>query len=138
MCMYVSEIYAEGIFVSFAWWLENLSEVALSSNDGRFEVCLQKLKNLHFAEENYLNYTKTIIFFHVTIKFSPEQGGSKNRQWNNCDTLKLPYHIIIKTKKAGFLNIEQGNVLLKNEYGADHPWLHAVEDCVQNQDVIST
>ena len=99
---------------------------------------LQKGTHLHFSEENYLNYTKTIKFFTWQLHFLQNKGEARTGSGTICDTLNLPYLIIIKTKQAGFLNIEQDNVLLKNECGADHPWLHAAEDCVQNQDVIST
>ena len=40
-CMYVSEICAEGIFVTLPWWLENVksrSKIALFSNERYFEI----------------------------------------------------------------------------------------------------
>ena len=41
MCMYVSEICAEGIFVTFPWYLKNVksrSKIALFSNERHFEI----------------------------------------------------------------------------------------------------
>ena len=41
MCMYVSEICAEGIFVTFPWLLKNVksrSKIALFSNERHFEI----------------------------------------------------------------------------------------------------
>ena len=41
MCMYVSKICAEGIFVTFPWGLKNLksrSKIALFSNERHFEI----------------------------------------------------------------------------------------------------
>ena len=41
MCMYVSEICAEGFFVTFPWCLKNVksrSKIALFSNEHHFEI----------------------------------------------------------------------------------------------------
>ena len=41
MCMHVNEICAEGIFVTFPWWLKNVesrSKIALFSNERHFEI----------------------------------------------------------------------------------------------------
>ena len=45
--MYVSEIWAEGIFVTFPWWLKNVksrSQIAPFSNERNFEIWFQKKK----------------------------------------------------------------------------------------------
>ena len=51
MCMYVSEICAEGIFVTFPWWLnkvESRSKIALFSNEHHFEIWFPKKKTITF------------------------------------------------------------------------------------------
>ena len=63
--MYVSEICAEGIFVTFPWWLKNVksrSKIALFSNERHFEIWFPKKKTIRFFEVNYLNYTKKTQF----------------------------------------------------------------------------
>ena len=61
--MYVlSEICAKGIFVSFQWWLKMWKVVTLFSNERHFEIWFPIKKQLHFSEENYLNYTKKTQF----------------------------------------------------------------------------
>ena len=49
--MYVREICAEGIFVTFPWWLENVksrSKIALFSNERHFEIWFPKENNYVF------------------------------------------------------------------------------------------
>ena len=56
--MYVSEICAEGIFVSFPWWLKNVksrSKITLFLNERHFEIWL-----ISKTEGNYL-FQKNII-----------------------------------------------------------------------------
>ena len=65
MCMYVSEICAEGIFVTFPWGLKNVksrSKIALFSNEHHFKFDFQKRKQLRFSKVNYLNYTRKTQF----------------------------------------------------------------------------
>ena len=66
-CMYVSEICAEGIFVTFPWWLKNVkirSEIApfFFQMSAILKFDFQKRKQLRFSEVNYLNYTKKTQF----------------------------------------------------------------------------
>ena len=62
MCMYVSEICAEGIFVTFPWCLKNVksrSKIALFFQmSAILKFDFQKREQLRFSEVNYLNYTK--------------------------------------------------------------------------------
>ena len=49
--MYVSEICAEGIFVTFPWWLKNVksrSKIVLFSNERHFEIWFPKKKTITF------------------------------------------------------------------------------------------
>ena len=64
--MYVSEICAEGIFVTFPWWLKNvksMSKIALFSNEHHFEIWFPKKKTITFfwsklykLPKNYPNF----------------------------------------------------------------------------------
>ena len=63
-CIYVSEKCAEGISVSFLWWLKmwkvgQKSHILMSVI---LRFVLQKWKQLHFSEVNYLNYIKKAQF----------------------------------------------------------------------------
>ena len=49
--MYVSEICAKGILVTFPWWLKNVksrSKIALFSNEHHFEIWFPKKKTITF------------------------------------------------------------------------------------------
>ena len=75
--MYVSEICADEIFVTFPWWLKNVksrSKITLFSNERHFEIWFpKKRKQFSFSEVNYLNYAKNPIL-HVATTFSLKQG----------------------------------------------------------------
>ena len=63
--MYVSEIRAEGIFVTFPWLLQNVkskSKIPLFQMSAILKFDFQKREQLHFSEVNYLNYTKKTQF----------------------------------------------------------------------------
>ena len=59
----------------------------------------QKRKQLHFSEENYLNYTKKDQILHVTMTFFPKTKGNKDRQWTHLWPLK--YEILCNTCTQG-------------------------------------
>ena len=73
-CIYVSKLWAAGIFVSFFLVTKKCEKEvfkkALFSNERQFEFCFSKMKNLHFWEENYLNYTKKTQFCMWQLLFS--------------------------------------------------------------------
>ena len=78
--MYVFEIYAEGIFVTFPWWLENVksrSKIAPFSNERHFEIWFPKREQLRISEVNYLNYIKKDPILHVATTFSLKQGETR-------------------------------------------------------------
>ena len=64
--MYVNEICAEGIFVTFIPLVTNMWKVGQKyfffSNERHFKFDFQKRKQLRFPEVNYLNYTKMTQF----------------------------------------------------------------------------
>ena len=79
VCMYVSEICAEGFFVIFPWLLENVksrSKIALFQMSAILKFDFQKRKQLRFSEVNNLDYKKDPIL-HVTTTFSLKQGGTR-------------------------------------------------------------
>ena len=90
MCIYVSEICAEGIFVSFPWWLKNVksrSKIAPFSNEHHFEILFPKKETITFFEEIYLTYTKRQNFACDNDIF-PKTKGNKDRQWTHLIPLK--------------------------------------------------
>ena len=99
-CMYVSEIFAEEIFVSFPWWLKNVksrSKIAQFSNERHFKISFPKKKKNCIFRKRYLNYTHTHThtpthkktqfcmhthtqkdtILHVKITFSLKQGQTR-------------------------------------------------------------
>ena len=91
MCIYVSEICAEGIFVSFPWWLnklKNRSKIALSSNERHFEIWFPKKKPITLIGRKLSKLHKKEIILHVTITFSLKQGGTRTSSGPISLTLK--------------------------------------------------
>ena len=81
--MYVSEICAVGIFVTFPWWLKNWksrSKIALFSNERHFETHSQKRNQLRFSEVNYLNYTKKTQFCMWQLHFPQNKGKQQKKK----------------------------------------------------------
>ena len=80
MCMHVSEICAEGIFVSFPWWLKKLknsSKIALFSNERHFEIWFPKKKTITYFGRKLSKLHKRQTILHVTITFSLKQGETR-------------------------------------------------------------
>ena len=100
--MNVSEICAEGIFVTFPWWLKNVksrSKKALFSNERHFDLDFQKRRQLRFSEVNYLNYTKKTQFCMWQYYIFPKARGNKNKQCTHSTPLKgVLFNILIMTK----------------------------------------
>ena len=80
MCMYVSEISAEGIFVSFPWWLKNVknrSKIALFSNERHFEIWFPKKIIITFFGRKLFKLHKKETILHVTISFFLKQRETR-------------------------------------------------------------
>ena len=63
--MYVSEVRAEGIFVSFPWWLKMWKvgqKQPFFQMSAIFKFDFQKRKQLRFSEVNYLNNSRKTQF----------------------------------------------------------------------------
>ena len=61
MCTYVFEICAEGIFITFPSWLENVksrSKIALFSNECHYEIWFPKKRTITFFWSKLPNYKK--------------------------------------------------------------------------------
>ena len=80
VCMYVSEICAEGIFVTFPWWLENVksrSKIALFSNERHFEIWFPKKRTIAFFWSKLSKLHKKDPILHVATTFSLKQGETR-------------------------------------------------------------
>ena len=78
--MYVFEICAEGIFVTFPWWLENVksrSKIALFSNELHFEIWFPKKRTITFFWSQLSKLHKKDPIFHVATTFSLKQGETR-------------------------------------------------------------
>ena len=79
MCMYVSEICAEAIFVTFPWWLKNVksrSKIALFSNERHFER-LPKKRTITFFWSKLSKLHKKYPILHVATTCSLKQGETR-------------------------------------------------------------
>ena len=80
MCMNVSEICAEGIFVTFPWWLENVksrSKIALFSNERHFEIWFPKKRTITFFWSKLSKLHKKDPILPVATTFSLKQGETR-------------------------------------------------------------
>ena len=78
--MYVSEIYAEGIFVTFPWWLKNVksrSKIALFSNERDFESWFPKKRTITFFWSKLSKLHQKDPILHVATTFSLKQGETR-------------------------------------------------------------
>ena len=80
--MYVSEICAEGIFVTFPCWLKNVisrPKIALFSNERHFEIWFKKKKNrtITFFWSKLSKLHKKDPILHVATTFSLKQGETR-------------------------------------------------------------
>ena len=77
MCIYVSEICAKGIFVTFPWWVENMknrSKIALLSNECHFEIWFLKQKTITFFWSKLSKLLKKDPILHMATTFFLKQG----------------------------------------------------------------
>ena len=101
MCMYVSEICAEGIFVTFTWWLKNVksrSEIALFSNERHFEIWFPKKKTITFFWSKLSKLHKKDPILHVATTFFLKQGETRTRHGPIPHPLKAYYKISYRPK----------------------------------------
>ena len=78
--MYVSEICAEGICVTFPWWLKNVksrSKIPLFSNERHFEIWFPKKKTITFLWSKLSKLHKKDPILHVATTFSLKQGETR-------------------------------------------------------------
>ena len=89
--MYVSEICAEGMLVSFPWWLKNVksrSKIALKKkNERHFEIWFPKMKTFTFFRRKLSKLYKKDTFLHVTNYIFPKIKTNKNKQWTHFGAL---------------------------------------------------
>ena len=97
MCMYVSEICAEGIFVTFPWWLQNVkswSKIALFSNERHFEIWFPKKRTITFFLSKLSKLHEKDPILHVATTFSLKQGETRTSHRLIPHPLTLPYWLI--------------------------------------------
>ena len=78
--MYVSEIFAEGIFVTFPWWLKNVKsrlKIALFSNERHFKIWFPKKRTITFFWSKLSKLHKKDPILHVATTFSLKQGETR-------------------------------------------------------------
>ena len=88
--MYVSEICAVGIFVTFPLWLKNMKsrlKIAFFSNQHHFEIWFPKKKTITFFWSKLSKLHKKDPILHVTATFSLKTRGNKNKQCTHSTPL---------------------------------------------------
>ena len=79
--MYVSDICAEGIFVTLPWWLKNVksrSKIVPFSNERHFEIWFPKKKTtITFFWSKLSKLHKKDPILHVETTFSLKQGETR-------------------------------------------------------------
>ena len=88
--LYVSKICAEGIFVTFPWWLKNVksrSKVVLFSNERHFEIWFPKKKTITFFWSKVSKLHKKRPNFACGNYIFPKTRGNKNKPWTHCTPL---------------------------------------------------
>ena len=78
--MYVSEICAEGNFVTFPWWLKNVksrSKIARFSNERHFEIWIPKKRKITVFWSKLSKLHKKDQILHVATTFSLKQGETR-------------------------------------------------------------
>ena len=111
MCMNVSEICAEGIFVTFPWWLENVksrSKIALFSNECHFEIWFPKKRTITFFWRKLSKLHKKDQILHVATTFFLKQGETRTSHGPIPHPLNVLYHSALETKVYITLCYTQG------------------------------
>ena len=75
-----SKTCAEGTFVTFPWWLENVksrSKIALFSNERHFEIWFPKKSTITFFWGKLSKLHKKDPILHVATIFSLKQGETR-------------------------------------------------------------
>ena len=87
--MYVSEICAGEIFVTFPWWLENVksrSKITLFSNERHFEMLFPKKKTITFFWSKLPKLHKKDPILHVATTFFLKKEGKQEQAMNPFHT----------------------------------------------------
>ena len=88
--MYVFEICAEGIFVTFPWWLGNVksrSKIDLFSNERHFEIWFPKKRTITFFLSKLSKLHKKRPNFASGNYIFPKTRGNKNKPWTHSTPL---------------------------------------------------
>ena len=88
----MSETCAEGIFVTFPWWLKNVksrSKIAPFSNERHFEIWFPKKKTITFLWSKLSKLHKKRLNFACGNYIFPKTRGNKNKPWTHSTPLKL-------------------------------------------------
>ena len=115
VCIYVSEICAEGIFVTFPWWLKNVksrSKIALFSNEHHFEIWFPKKRTITFSWSKLSKLHKKDPILHVATTFSLKQGERRTSHGPIPHPLSLhdilAWNILITWYIWPFISLAQG------------------------------
>ena len=90
-CMNVSGICAEGIFVSFPWWLKNVkrrSTIAFFFKWASFWNLISKKETIIFFRRKLSQLHKKTHNFASDIYIFAKARGNQNKQWTHLGTFK--------------------------------------------------
>ena len=89
--VYVYDICAEGIFLTFPWWLKNVksrSKIALFLNEHHFEIWFPKKRTITFFWSKLSKLHKKRPNFACGNCIFPKTRGNKNKPWTHSTPLK--------------------------------------------------
>ena len=92
MCMYVSEICAEGIFVTFPWWLKNVksrSKITLFLHEHHFEIWFPKKKTITFFWSKLSKLRKKTQFCMWRYIFAKTRGKQEQAMTHSTSLKRL-------------------------------------------------
>ena len=111
--MYVSEICAVGIFVTFPWWLKNVknrSKIAPFSNEHHLEIWFPKKKTIMFFWSKLSKLHKKRPNFACDNYIFPKTRGNKNKQCTHSTPLKTRRSRLSTFQITVFIRLAQGVV----------------------------
>ena len=119
--VYVSEICAEGMFVTIPWWLKNVksrSKIALFSNERHSEIWFLKRKTITFFWSKLSKLHKKDPILHVATTFSIKQGETRtsrgpiphplNTEWASYVSLSF----VIRAQLVSFMSQKCKNLVV--------------------------
>ena len=133
--MYVSEIWAKGLFVTFPWWLKNVksrSKIAIFSNERHFEIWFPKKRTITFFWGKLSKLHKKDSILHVATTFSLKQGETRTSHGLIPHPLRVPLESFSCIPNLNVLRVDNLWELTVSQYERPRTVALASSACRQN------